>query len=340
MALGATYSDWGERQGRRFFVALAVAGSFAALFLGLELAVFLWVVDSAALDRLRDLMRLGMAGALLSGGCALSPRFTWVCAGVVGLVLVTITAGLVLLFGSVGCSYGSGIAIFCSALGLVIHIIRFVDQGESARGSRFALCLAAGSFCLLGMDAWVRQQSTWWVNEPWIIVPALAPWVGGLALWVFNDGVRPVTDFREIKRSKRLFSLWFLPALQALILSIGWIVTNLIDKRATIYAIEHLQFFVKASSAWVNPDLFASQIDRGIGHDPGAEARLRDSLDAMRRSDPQIVGGILWRTYENKRFPVVESHSEEYSPYELDPIPSTLELRGILNQQPIAVAGG
>jgi len=338
MAIGTTFSNWGEKEGRRFFVALAVAGSFAALFLVLEFVAFVWAVDSAVFERSRDLMRLGVAGALLSGWCALSPRFTWFCAGVAGLVFVVITAGLVLFFGSIGFSIGTGIAIFCSALGLVIHILRFQNQGQLVRGSRLPLCLAAGSFCLMGVDAWIRHQTTWWVVEPWVIVPAVAPWAAGLALWVFNDGVRSITNFREIQHSRRLFSLWFFPALQALILSAGWIGTDLIGKHATVHAIEHLGFFVKASSAWVNPDIFASQIDRSVGHDPGAEVRLQESLESIRLSDPEIEGGILWKTDGNLRIPVVESHGEGHMPYELNPTPSTLELKGILKHQPAVVA--
>ncbi len=98
---------------------------------------------------------------------------------VILLVFVVVTAGLVLLFGSIGFSIGTGIAIFCSALGLVIHILRFQNQGQLVRGSRLPLCLVAGSFCLMGVDAWVRHQTTWWVVEPWVIVPAVAPWAAG-----------------------------------------------------------------------------------------------------------------------------------------------------------------
>ena len=337
MAVGTTFSNWGEKQGRRLFIALAVAGSFAALFVALELVAFVWVIDSAALSRLRDLMRIGVAGALLSGGCALSPRFTWLCAGAAGAVFVVITAGLVLFFGNIGFSIGTGLAVFCSALGLVIHILRFRDQEQLTRGSRLPLCLVAGSFCLLGVDAWVRHQATWWVFDPWLVVPAVAPWAAGLLLWIFNDGVRSIISLREIQNTSRLFSLWFFPTLQALILAIGWIGTDLMGRQATVHAVEHLQLHVKASSAWLNPDLFASQFDQGVGHDPGAAVRLRESLESIRLSDPEIEGGVLWRTRKNRRITVVESHGGEHPPYELDQIPSALELKSILKQQPIAV---
>jgi signal transduction histidine kinase/DNA-binding NarL/FixJ family response regulator len=337
IAVGTTFSNRGERAGRRFFLSLAVAGLCAALLLALELVAFVWAVDSVLLVRSMDLLRMGTAGALLSGGCALSPRFSWFCAGAAGVVFVIITAGLVLFFGSRGITIGTGIAVFFSALGLVIHIIRFQGPDRSARRARLLLCLVAGSFCLLGADAWVRHQATWWIVEPWLIVPAVAPWTAGLALWIFNDGVRSIANFREIKNTDRLFSLWFFPVLQALIFSIGSFGTDFSGRQATVHAVEHLHLQVRASSAWLNPDLFASQIEEGIGHDPGAAARLWESLESIRLSDPEIEGGVLWRIRENRRIPVVESHGEGHSPYKLDPIPSAMELRGILNQQPVAV---
>lgn len=336
IAAGATFTNWGEKEGRRLLISLAVAGSCAALLLALELGAFVWAVDSVVLARSLDLMRMGAACALLSGGCAFSSRFSWLCVGVAGVIFVIITAGLVLVFGNIGFSIGTGIAVFFSALGLVVHILRFQVLEQSARGSLLLLCLAAGSFCLLGVDAWFRHQATWWHIEPWLIVPAVAPWAAGLALWVFNDGVRSITNFREIQNTGRLFSLWFFPALQVVILSIGWIGADILGRQATVHAVEHLQLQAKASSVWLNPDLFASQIEEGIGHDPGAAVRLWESLEAVRLSNPEVEGGVLWRTRNNRRIQMVESHGEGHSPFELDPVPSTLELRGILNQQPIA----
>jgi len=337
MATAAAFSNRDRKSGRRLFIALAVAGSCTALLLLSELAGFLWTIDSEMLDRSRDLLRLGAGAALLYGGCSLSPRSSWICASLAGLTLVVLTTGLVLFLGENGFSIGTGIGVSGAALGLVVHLVRFKNPRQVIPGSRIPLSLAAGSFCLLGVDAWVRHQPTWWVIEPWLIVPAVVPWGAGLALWVFSDGVRSIARFREVRHVSRLCSIWFFPAVQALILSLGWIGTDIMGRQATAHALEHLQLYVRASSAWVNPELLESQIRSGVGHDPAASARLGESLRSIRLSNPEIEGIILWHMEGIRRVQMVESYREGHSAFVLDQIPSPMELKGILAELPVAI---
>ena len=134
MAIGTTFSSWGESTGRRLFLGLAVAGSCLALMVFVQLTAFVWILDSPALTLACDLLRFLAAAGLLWSGCALSPRFTWGCAAGALAAIGLLAAGLAAVFGLYGVALGTGIGIFGASVGLVVHILRFQTGGDSPPG--------------------------------------------------------------------------------------------------------------------------------------------------------------------------------------------------------------
>jgi len=337
ITIATTFSSWGDNSGRRLFLALSAAGAFATAMMFLDLVTFVWVLESVPLELVRNVLGGLVAAALIWAGCALSPRFTWRCAAAAVVVMVLITAGLSVFLGARGMSMGVGIGIFGAAVGLVIHILRFQGANHLASGARFPLCLAAGLFCLLGVDAFLRPKFSWTVIEPGLIVPALTPWAAGLAIWVFNDGVRRIARLREIPSPPRLFSLWFFPIMQILILGLGWIGTEIMSRPAMEHAFMHLLLQIRASSSAVNPNLLVALGERGRMQDPSLVERIQRSLDSAREVASGTEEAILWQTEGNSRIIELVSADPEYGPVDLASVPTVSELKGILATEPVAV---
>lgn len=335
IAFATTVSGWGEKEGRRLFIALGVAGIFGTGLLMLDLVTFLWVKDNMTTVLIRDAFRFGIAAAFLAGGCALSPRFTWGCALGAMAAILLLMIGLGVFYAERGLAIGVGVGVAGAAIGLIVHIVRFQSPDRLDTTARIPICLVVASFLLVAGEAIFRKGASWTVIDPGLILPAVMPWASVLAIWVFNDGVRSIARLRETFEPPRPFSLWFFPVIQVVILSLGWVGTEILSRPAMHHALEHLQLQIRASSSAVNPELFES-LD-GQGGSPGQADQVQRTLDAIRLDTDGAEDAILWEFEGNTRIVAAVSREPGQAYFELAALPTVSELRRILELNPIAV---
>lgn len=335
IAFATTVSGWGEKAGRRLFLALGVAGIFGAGLLLLDLMIFLTVSESLTTVLVRDALRFGIAATFLAAGCALSPRFTWGCALGAMAAILLLMAGLWAFLAERGLAIGVGLGVAGSAIGLIVHIVRFQSPDRLDASARIPICLVVASFLLVAGEAVFRQGATWTVIDPGLILPAVMPWASVLAIWVFNDGVKSIARLRETFEPPRPFSLWYFPVIQVTILSLGWIGTEIMSRPAMDHALEHLLLQISASSSAVNPELF----DRPEqwSRTPDQADRVQMTLDAIRQNTDGAEDAVLWGLEGNTRTIVAVSREPGQTAFELAPLPSVGELKSILEIEPVAV---
>lgn len=335
IAFATTISGWGDKVGRRLFLALGLAGVCGTSLLLLDLVTFLWMTENLFTIVIRDTLRFGIAASFLGAGCALSPRFTWGCAlgGMVAIgVLMGVLGGML---GERGIAIGVGVGIAASAIGLIVHILRFHGPDKLDPNARIPICLVVGAFLLVAGEAIFRKGASWAVIDPALILPAVMPWASAMAIWVFNDGVKNIARLRETGDPPMPFSLWFFPAIQVVILFLGWVGTEVLSRPAMAHALEHLHLQISASTSAVNPNLFDAMVE----HDPtpGHADRMQQALDSIREDTPGAEDAILWEFKGNARIISAISHDPEQSLFELSVVPTASELKSILGTKPVAV---